>query len=1161
MEKFQTRLGLDLGTDSIGWMLYRLADSGEIASVIGGGVRVFSEGRNDKNLASLNEDRRKARSMRRNFFRKSQRRNRLLQSLAEFGLFPRKTENGEIVPDYITGKALEKLDPWQLRAEGAEKKLPPFHIGRALFHLNQRRGFKSNAKIDDESDSKVIGKAREKMREARGELTVGQYLHSRRQNADKPSHERTVRARPLKVTAKGVGEYEPLYPFRDDIAEEFDRIWDTQKSANPDFGKTASGECGREIIRAIIVDQRDLKPPIVGKCPFYPDLNRAPMALPSFQQFRILNELNHLEYGDESGLHQLSGDEREQIRAELLRKERLSFDDMRKKILKNEGAKFNYEKTIRQKRNKNKPDIKEGEEKVRRKSISGDITGYKLRNALGKHWGALKCESGLLASQDKFVQILLDENQETAHKIFTDWGLSEDEITAAFKVTAGLPKGRARFSGKAIRAFIPYLEKGDLLGDAIDNAQVDGKIGKRHKGDGGKIYDELPRYQEVPRLRHLCLPRVPDDESKPENQRIPNPTVHVGLNQLRAVVNDIIRTCEIDNKSLQIALEIGRDLPVGAKGRKERERENSDNRDNNARIDERLKEFGEAAVTGRNRKKWKLWEELTKNPLDRKCVFCGDVQISAKDLVSPDSGIEIEHILPFKETLDDGYMNLTLACRACNQAKGKKDPYAAFGHDESRWLGIRKRASKLPHAKFGRFDKGALEKRKFDKDTFLPRQLPETQYLSRAALHYLQEICPDVYVMPGRLTGLLRGKWGLNSILADFRGDGKDKNINAKNREDHRHHAIDAAVVGATTRSVLQKVATAANTGMDSEQLFSDKVPWPTAGKDDFRRMVKSAVGKFVVSHKPRRHKEGKLHGETAYRILLDVDATGLKDRKNSPPYVVISHHIPVEKLVDKKGNAPALYEKVSDEGLPKTWSKSPKLRDRHNLRRRVLDWKDELGSFNLAIAKARKEGIRRVEVMQRIPVNAEWLRQIKEAVKNAPDRKARAEAIRRINVEAGSLIQISHKGKRGGGFKHYLPGGNWAYEIHLCRNGTWEGKAITTFEANARKAVADTAESLPLVMRLHRGDMVILPHPKTGNLKKLGKKDGPIITYVRNISDSVVTLAEHNDALPDQDKNADNHDRFIYLTSGDAFRVRKARKIDVSPAGLMRKKPIPANQ
>ncbi len=1113
METLKTRLGLDIGTDSIGWMLYRLAEVDAIASVIGSGVRIFSEGRDAKSLASLNEDRRKARSIRRNFFRKSQRRNRLLQALVEFGLFPAKTKNGEIVPDYIAGKVLQTFDPWRWRAEGAERALPPYHIGRALFHLNQRRGFKSNAKTDDESDSKVVNKAREKFCEARGELTVGQYLHARRQNTDRPSHERTVRARPLKVTTKGVGEYEPLYPFRDDIAKEFDKIWDTQKSANSDFGTNASGECGREIIRVIIVDQRDLKPPIVGKCPFYPDLNRAPMALPSFQKFRILNDLNHLEYRDESGLYQLNLDQREKILDWLLSKKKMSFDDMRN-VLDLNGAKFNYEEPVRKKRHKNAHPAKEGEAKPRRTSMNGDITSYKLRKALGKHWETLKREGGLLAGQDEFVHILLDKNDEDARRIFTDWGFSEGELTTSFKAAEGLPNGRARFSGKALRTLIPYMEEGMLLGDAINTAQADGKIGRRAEEHDGTIRNALPRYQEVARLRHLCLPRVPEDEDNPENQRIPNPTVHVGLNQLRAVVNDIIRIHTLDTNSLQIALEIGRDLPVGAKGRRERDNENLANRDNNARIDERLGEFGETAVTGRNRKKWKLWEELAHNPLDRKCVFCGDVQISGTDLVSPDSGIEVEHILPFKKTLDDGYMNLTLACRKCNQEKGKRDPWTAFGDNESRWLGIQKRASKLPHAKFRRFDKGALEKRTFDKDTFLARQLPETQYLSRAALHYLQAICSDIYVVPGRLTGLLRALWGLNSILADFRQTA-DENRNTKNREDHRHHAIDAAVVGAITKRTLLKVATAANAGMESGRLFSGEVPWPTAGENNFRRMVKLAIGKIIVSHKPRRYKTGKLHDETAYRII-----------KHDGSWAVVSHHIPIADLKEK-----SLYEGISEDEITGTWGKAAKIRDRKDLRQRLIRWKMEPGGdFNRALEKARECGIRRVEVMER--------------------------------KRADLLIPIRHHGKGGdGGVKHYLPGSNWAYEIRLCRNGLWEGKAISTFEANARKAADDTAESLPLVMRLHRGDMVILLHPKTGNLKKLGKTDGPLITYVRNISDSVVTLVEHNDALPDQDKNADNHDRFIYLTSGDAFRVRKARQIDVSPAGLLHKKPIPANQ
>jgi hypothetical protein len=49
---------------------------------------------------------------------------------------------------------------------------------------------------------------------------------------------------------------------------------------------------------------------------------------------------------------------------------------------------------------------------------------------------------------------------------------------------------------------------------------------------------------------------------------------------------------------------------------------------------------------------------------------------------------------------------------------------------------------------------------------------------------------------------MLRRKWGLNNILPDHNFADPAK---GKNRKDHRHHAIDAAVIGATSRSLLQK--------------------------------------------------------------------------------------------------------------------------------------------------------------------------------------------------------------------------------------------------------------------------------------------------------------------------------------------------------------------
>jgi len=132
------RLGLDIGTNSIGWWIYA-TDGGEITSVVDGGVRIFSDGRDPKSGASLAVDRRLARSQRRRRDRYLRRKAALMKRMAEAGLMPADPQDA---------KALERLDPYALRASGLDEALLLTHFGRALFHLNQRRGFKSNRKTD-----------------------------------------------------------------------------------------------------------------------------------------------------------------------------------------------------------------------------------------------------------------------------------------------------------------------------------------------------------------------------------------------------------------------------------------------------------------------------------------------------------------------------------------------------------------------------------------------------------------------------------------------------------------------------------------------------------------------------------------------------------------------------------------------------------------------------------------------------------------------------------------------------------------------------------------------------------------------------------------------------------------------------------------------------
>ena len=133
------RLALDLGSTSLGWALFRLNQDREPTAIIRSGVRIFSDGRNPKDGSSLAVTRRAARAMRRRRDRLLKRKARMLDQLVQHGFFS---------ADPAARKALESLNPYQLRAKGLREALGPGEFARALFHINQRRGFQSNRKTD-----------------------------------------------------------------------------------------------------------------------------------------------------------------------------------------------------------------------------------------------------------------------------------------------------------------------------------------------------------------------------------------------------------------------------------------------------------------------------------------------------------------------------------------------------------------------------------------------------------------------------------------------------------------------------------------------------------------------------------------------------------------------------------------------------------------------------------------------------------------------------------------------------------------------------------------------------------------------------------------------------------------------------------------------------
>lgn len=150
------------------------------------GVRIYSDGRNPKDKQSNAVKRREPRSARRNRDRYLRRRKRLMRQLIQYGLMPtdpkarKALEGGKTTP-------LVDSDPWILRARALNEQITPYQLGRALFHLHQRRGFKSNRKMD-RADSES-GKIYDAIKETKDELTqndartLGELFGQRRLNA------------------------------------------------------------------------------------------------------------------------------------------------------------------------------------------------------------------------------------------------------------------------------------------------------------------------------------------------------------------------------------------------------------------------------------------------------------------------------------------------------------------------------------------------------------------------------------------------------------------------------------------------------------------------------------------------------------------------------------------------------------------------------------------------------------------------------------------------------------------------------------------------------------------------------------------------------------------------------------------------------------------
>jgi len=836
-------LGLDLGTNSIGWALIDDKQN----KILGIGSRIFpmgveNLGEGEGREMSKNAGRTGARGVRRQFFRRRLRKKILLKALTENKMCPMVVSDFE---DWKKTKEFpsEKLanwfaiNPYELRQKALNEKLSLEEIGRIFYHLIQRRGFLSNSRKGGTDDGAIFkGNPKEgkigitETQESIQDKTLGSYLYSIYPNDNQPFQ-------------NGLERIRNRYTTRKMYVDEFEVIWNKQAkfhSVLNDNLKEMFGGRKQDGYKedGILYHQRPLRSQkhLVGNCSFEPSKTKCPISAIPFEQFRVWQWVNTVEYNGKK----ISQEEKEKIVEFLYNNEKPDFKRIRKVIGKESAEfKFNYKDEDR---------------------IVGTHTISNLLNK--KYFGKKWFEFSEKEQEDIWhVLYFFDSKSNLKEYAFKNWNFTDEQADAISRFN--VKDGYSSLSRKAITNILPFLKIGftydvavvlggirnvfgsdwEKLSDdkrnyLIDN--VEGIVRSKTKGGFIDVVKDILRNDysitdnQLRKLYHHSaaidvselLEKLPvDTVADKEIQKIKNPIVITALFELRKLVNELIdEHAKID----EIKVEMARDLKISKSERYKIRRNQQRLERENDRVKVEVLKY--TNISHDTILKFKLWEECK-----RTCPYTG-LSIPINELFT--NKWQIEHIHPWSKSLNDSFANKTLCLGTENIKKGNQTPFEFYGNDDVNWTAIKERALKLfsdtkeyPNAyqKFKRF-----VQQKFD-DDFSSRQLNDTRYISKEAKNYLSKICKNVMVSPGQATSNLRQKWGLNHILNDE---------NAKTREDHRHHAVDALVMACTKLSYVQELSkwNRYNRTYDLKQF---PLPWETFTYD-----AEKAVEKILISHK-----------------------------------------------------------------------------------------------------------------------------------------------------------------------------------------------------------------------------------------------------------------------------------------------------------------------
>ena len=836
-------LGIDTGTNSLGWAIVDKEEG--IAKLVDKGTNIFSEGvKIEKGIESSKAaERTEHRSVRKHYWRRKTRKIRLLTILSENHLCPpidrlslRQWRLKKIYPDnelFMEWQRTEdkaNVNPYKFRYICLTQKLDlsdltqRYILGRALYHLNQRRGFLSNRKeTTKESEGAVkegISSLTEEMNAAGCEF-LGEYFYQLYQDGKKIRNRYTAR--------------------KEHYLKEFRAICEKQE-LDADFAAK---------LEKAIFEQRPLKSQKgqVGTCTFEKGKARCPSSHPLYEDFRMYSLLNNIKvkvhtlYEDaERGL---TDEEKEKVIPLFKRKSKRTFpfEDIAKKL----AGKNNYCYD------------KSGEERPYKfnyqmdTQISGSVVNAQLEEIFGEDWLGSVCEVYTLAKDKSRFQIMNDiwhalffYDDEEKLKEFAVNRLQLDDEQAEKFSKISMPNDYAALSLKAIRKILPYLRDHGLiypeavfLANLVEvlprhiwgvkemrEAAIDNVIRVMHSYDKNRI-DGLTleqcvkaflqeRYNvaeaDLKKLYHPSMielyPRQrPNEEGifqlgSPRISSVRNPMAMHSLFRLRKVVNLLLKERKITPET-KIHIEFSRDLNDANRrwAIQTWQRDNEKGREKcRKEIEKYINNPSDTDIL-----KYQLWEEQ-----NHKCLYTGE-EIGIADFLGDNPKYDIEHTIPRSAGGDSTKMNLTLCSSRYNRdVKKTKLPTQLAEHDAileriAAWKEqyedldrqVRKISTKGTSSKEEKDMK--IKRRhllslqrdywrgKYQRFTmtevpegFSRRQGTDISVISRYARLYLKSVFKQVYIVKGIATSDFRKMWGIQ------------EEYTKKERVNHVHHCIVA---------------------------------------------------------------------------------------------------------------------------------------------------------------------------------------------------------------------------------------------------------------------------------------------------------------------------------------------------------------------------------